>query len=417
MRRMVLLFLSIFLLFASCLPLSPAFSEGAAGLQKGDSGPEVDALKERMYVLGYFTSRKFSPIYNDITAQRVALLQEMNGLEPTGTCSPELLSLIFSDDVITADGKRYADRDLPSSPSEVPLSDAPASEAEAAPASPPPEPPERNEEGFLTDSSLEYVYRDSTGGLWLYFSSTLQVEIHRYTDPSVPLVWYETEVKAVPGENLKTVSIGNIEKGRLLRPQTLARQEGAVLAFSDDYFFYRVRNHLRTGVIIRSGEILCNGRNGSRNFPGLETLACFPDGSMQCFKGGEHTGEEYLAMGALDVFSFGPILVSGGEAGEKALREDYYHYREPRCALGMIEPGHYLILTVNGRSDASKGCYFSFLVERMLSWHVQEALNLDGGGTTALCFMGEQINADGASARSVASLITFGTSRNAQTQP
>lgn len=80
--------------------------------------------------------------------------------------------------------------------------------------------------------------------------------------------------------------------------------------------------------------------------------------------------------------------------------------------MGMIAPGHYLVLTVNGRSGTSKGAYLTWLAERMLSRGVTEALNLDGGGTTSLIFMGEQVNVGGAgssSIRKVTSIIGFGT--------
>ena len=44
----------------------------------------------------------------------------------------------------------------------------------------------------------------------------------------------------------------------------------------------------------------------------------------------------------------------------------------------------------------------------MLEHGVTEAMNLDGGGTTALVFMGEMINKSDKSPRSVGSMIGFG---------
>ena len=44
----------------------------------------------------------------------------------------------------------------------------------------------------------------------------------------------------------------------------------------------------------------------------------------------------------------------------------------------------------------------------MLEKGVVEALNLDGGGTTALVFMGEMLNKSDKSPRSVGSMIGFG---------
>lgn len=70
-------------------------------LQKGDSGPDVLALKQRMYYLGYFNSLKnLTNKYNDVMAKRVAQLQKNNGLEATGIATPELQELIFSDECV-----------------------------------------------------------------------------------------------------------------------------------------------------------------------------------------------------------------------------------------------------------------------------------------------------------------------------
>lgn len=59
-------------------------------------------------------------------------------------------------------------------------------------------------------------------------------------------------------------------------------------------------------------------------------------------------------MGAVNVFSFGPWLVRDGTCNP-LLYGSYYRNLEPRHALGMIEPGHYLLLSVQGRIKESKG--------------------------------------------------------------
>ncbi len=436
---------AVFLLLFSLGFFSSALCEYTT-LRKGDSGPEVAAMKQRMYELGYFTSTKFSSSFNDTTQKRVKLLQRMNGLEETGTADPALLELLFSDQVIAANGQsayELAASITPVASATPKPTKAPKSTKTPKPTKTPrptktpkttktPQPlispinspvlPARDEDGFLSDEEYldtEFVHKDPDDGLWIYLSKTLQVEIRRYNDPNGPLVWYETEVKTKDGERMGTPHIANIARGKLFHGETIAKENHAVLAISDDFYFYRVRNTKYPGVIVRNGEILYDKAKikGTGGFPKQEVLAYFQDGSMKCFDVGQYTAEEYLQMGATDVFSFGPILVTNGQAGEQMSNPKYYHYREPRCALGMIEPGHYIILTVKGRSDDSRGCYFSFLADRMLSLGVQEALNLDGGGTASLIFMGEQLNYKGTASRTVASLITFGTSDLVQPDP
>ena len=58
----------------------------------------------------------------------------------------------------------------------------------------------------------------------------------------------------------------------------------------------------------------------------------------------------------------------------------------------MIEPGHYLLISVQGRTRDSKGTVLQRVAEMMKERGVQQALNLDGGNTLALVFRGRMFN-------------------------
>ncbi len=374
-------------------------------LADGDTGRDVLALKQRMYWLGYFTSyNNLSESYNRVMVERVKQFQQRNGLEATGIATPALQALIYSDSAIPTDN---APTPSPSpSPTPVPLPIIGPLTS--------PQLPALTEEGFLSDAMAEpFVLADAQDGLYLYLSQDLAVEIKRYTDPNLTLVWYETEIRLQNGEKL--TSYLTPKSGRAYRfstPEALAEQNRVVIAFTDDFFGHRVYNKQTVGIVVRNGEIISDKTYNKRDgWPPLDTMAAFSDGSMKTFAKNAYTAQEYLDMGAEQVFAFGPILVQDGQIGQRILDTTYYHYREPRTALGMIAPGHYLVLTVNGRSDASKGAYLSWLAERMLACGVTEALNLDGGGTTSLMFMGQQVNVGGtgnASIRKVTSITGVG---------
>ena len=196
-------------------------------------------------------------------------------------------------------------------------------------------------------------------------------------------------------------------------PLKLARKNRAVIAFADDHYGDRRYKGRTVGVIVRNGEIYSEKTNksGSTAFPNLDVLALMNDGSMKTFQSAEHTGQEYLDMGAVSTYAFGPILIQNGKLADDMLLEGRYVNREPRCALGMIEPYHYFLLIVKGRSDQSKGVTVPWLAHVMLERGVQEALNLDGGGTACLMFMGQVLNrksADGL--RNVTSITGAGQS-------
>ena len=112
------------------------------------------------------------------------------------------------------------------------------------------------------------------------------------------------------------------------------------------------------------------------------------------------------------MFSFGPILIRDGEIDEK-MYGSHYRSIEPRHALGMIEPGHYLLVSVQGRRKDSKGTMLQRVAEMMKERGVTQALNLDGGNTMALMFRGQMLNKEAVYqnrqfVRSVTSLIGIG---------
>lgn len=388
------------------LLLLPLCAMAYETLALGASGEEVLALKTRMYELGYFTSDKFSDEYNSVTVTRVKTLQKKNGLKQTGEATAELQELIFSDDVINAKGKRAGNVQAKATATPKPKKTV------TVPVTAP-ETPERDEKGFLTDAEEEFVFSDADDGHWMYLSDTLQVEIKRITDPNQVLIWYETDIKTAEGEQMRSLLTQGKKLGiSVKKPQYIARQNRAVLAFSDDFFGYRIRNKITPGVIVRDGVIYSDKtrKAGANGFPNLETLAYFADGSMKTFVSDAHTAQEYIDMGALHVLAFGPVLVRDGELTDNMKKDNYYHYREPRCAVGMVEPGHYVVLTVKGRINDSKGVYLPWLAEKMIELGATEAINLDGGGTAALVFMGEELNAKNSSARTLTGMLAFGTS-------
>ena len=99
--------------------------------------------------------------------------------------------------------------------------------------------------------------------------------------------------------------------------------------------------------------------------------------------------------GAQDVFSFprGSDLVMEGQISSGATQTTQ---RNPRCAIGMVEPGHYVIIVADGRQPGySIGFRLKELAELLLKEGCVEAFNLDGGISTSICFMGVKLNHHG----------------------
>ena len=253
--------------------------------------------------------------------------------------------------------------------------------------------PALNDAGFL--DSGEFVWEDEENGVWRYASATLKVEIFRREQAKPARVWYEAEVLCAEGSEGPRMIVNDqknwTEKSDF--PHKIARKNGTVLAVSSDFAWWRLKKKLRyPGIVIRDGKILSDRtrkRNG-KGFPNLDCLAIWPDGDMKVFYSDEKKAEEYLNEGAVDVLSFGPILIRDGQLNEDALKK-YGTSHAERTAVGMVEKGHYFFMMLEGRIKRSKGDDIRFLAEKLLDKGCTLAFNLDGGNTSCIVFMGHQL--------------------------
>ncbi len=264
--------------------------------------------------------------------------------------------------------------------------------------------PELNDRGFMEEG--EFIYSSEEEGLWIFVDETCKVIIERKYDATQPLTWFEAEVwtDVEAGEMLRTIWNDETKRDKVrVDAAETATKRGVVFATNTDYFTYRVdadsigRN---TGVVIRDGEILYDDPYPAekalnpRYFPNLDMMAFFKDGSMEVYRSHEITAKELVEKGAYDVYSFGPYLMKDGKLSQQAY--DANNAKNPRCALGMVEPGHYVYIMAEGRLNRSHGLTLTYLAKLMRAKGCQNAINLDGGQTCVLIFMGKQINQIGA---------------------
>lgn len=273
----------------------------------------------------------------------------------------------------------------------VPFAGAVHSDASAIPY-----PENRDEDGFLTQG--EFVHEDAENGLWAYLSPTLQVEIVQYDMENPCQRYFVAEVKFDPAAEMfrQHTWVNATYRGQQIYPQTLAQTSRLVLAVNGDYYPYRVDKKNTVGNIIRNYEVLYN-MNMSKNpgFPPLDTMALHDDGSISVYGAKEITADELAARGDVhDALSFGPWLARDGQlrvyAGKNA------SLQEPRCAIGMVEPGHYIIVDCEGRvPNGPKGLTVNQIGMLLYGHGCNESFMLDGGSTSVLIFMGEKLNRTG----------------------
>lgn len=252
--------------------------------------------------------------------------------------------------------------------------------------------PELDDFGFIPMGSDAVYYADHTQGRWLYIDDEVRVEINRYQTTEPKLTWYIADLQLNTDVSLYTVTYNTKHPGRSnTLPQNLARDSRAVFAMSGDFYSYRVSKGRYPGNIVRDGKVIYNKSYSKyvRAVPNLATMGFWPDGHTEINEAHEKSAKKYVKEGATTVVAFGPILVRDGVEAELTYKD--YTHQEPRCCIGVIEPGHYAALLVEGRKQHSDGATLADCARILREYGCVDALNLDGGNTAAMLFMGESV--------------------------
>jgi len=159
----------------------------------------------------------------------------------------------------------------------------------------------------------------------------------------------------------------------------MAVENNAVTAINGDY--YGVESG---GVVIRNGVLYRDDANS-------DVLVLYYDGTMKAFSAAEFDADLEMANGAYQAWNFGPVLVEDGTALTSF--SSRISSANPRTAIGYVEPGHYVFITVDGRQAGySSGMTLKQLAETMEDLGCQVAYNLDGGQTSTMTFGDEIAN-------------------------
>jgi|GEM_PF-379824 len=271
--------------------------------------------------------------------------------------------------------------------------------------------PETDGDGFVTGET-PYVLSDSEGGVWAYIDGGLRIVITRHK--GTKLTWYEADVRRkADADYLHVITPAD---GKGAQAWEIAQESRAVLAINTDYYHIRKNYKKNTGLIIRGGEIVSemSGKGSLSGLPSLDTLALDSGGGFEVAAAGELSAETAIAEGKNDVLSFGPMLIRDGRY--RILRTGNRTKKEPRTAIGVLEPNHYLIVVAEGRLSESPGMTLTQLGQLMLARGCTDAINLDGGHTSVLIFLGARVNKIGSldgkstsSPRTMYELLSIGT--------
>ncbi|MEN0069666.1 MAG: phosphodiester glycosidase family protein [Propionicimonas sp.] len=204
------------------------------------------------------------------------------------------------------------------------------------------------------------------------------------------LTYYVADVVVSDATTLRS-AFANNQYGENITQKTseIAADHDAVLAINGDYYGFR-----DTGIVIRNGVVY-------RDEPARTGLAFYRDGTVRLYDETTTSAQQLIDDGVWNTVSFGPALVADGAAvagidevevdtnfGNHSIQGD-----QPRTAIGVVAPNHYVLVVVDGREDGySRGATLPELARIMLDLGATTAYNLDGGGSSTLYFAGEVVN-------------------------
>lgn len=215
-----------------------------------------------------------------------------------------------------------------------------------------------------------------------YQDENISIEITEYYENDTAI--YVADITLSSAEYLQTAFAQNAYgKNVTEKASEIAESAGAILAINGDFYGAQEKGYvIRNGVIYRS--------EGTSD---QEDLVIYADGSFGIISEDEINAEELLADGAVQTLSFGPALLVNGSVSVSSDEEvGKAKASNPRTAIGIIDDLHYVFVVSDGRTDESAGLSLSELAEFMQGLGVQTAYNLDGGGSSTMCFNGEIIN-------------------------
>ena len=203
---------------------------------------------------------------------------------------------------------------------------------------------------------------------------------------------YLCVLEIAPGARFDIVP--SVEK-TLETTSALAARYDAIAAINGSFFNMRAPygsvNYLR----VDGQELAPNAYDAYENTSGGRSIR--QTGAVATFRGdmyvlkGDVIARWERDIEAEDVVTTGPMLLIGGEP-EGIVVNDFNSRRNPRTAVGRRSDGTVLLVVADGRNKEAAGLSMLELQLVMLALGCEDAVNLDGGGSTAMVVRGEVVN-------------------------
>ena len=205
------------------------------------------------------------------------------------------------------------------------------------------------------------------------------------------LIYYVADVRVSDVTLLRTgCNSGNFKRAGHGEFGSIAKKENALVAISGDYC---------PALIIRNGELY------QRKISDNDICLLLKNGEMVTMSSQEASIKKIMAMDPWQGWQFGPALIDKKGNPIKSFPDVGITVTNPRSCIGIIEPGHYCLVVVDGRQKASRGATLPELAKLMKSLGCTQAYNLDGGASAHFYWKDMTLNRPSGGGRVVADIV------------
>lgn len=232
---------------------------------------------------------------------------------------------------------------------------------------------------WYTDDEYLYIVDD----YWHYSDDTLYVTVERDYCTRYDTSIYTAHIRTTGADKLTPGYIDQAPGHVRDYAVSIAQKNNAVFAVNGDY--WNEINNEWIGIIIREGKVYKDELIS-------DMMAFYDDGTFSCYniESRPITLKELQAANVQNTMSFGPALLVDGQYGN--IDKHFLAGINPRTAIGMIEPNHFVVVCCDGRTDLNRGLRLEQLAGIFSQLGCSEAYNLDGGQSMSIMFMGEPLN-------------------------
>lgn len=242
---------------------------------------------------------------------------------------------------------------------------------------------------------------DYVNDQWHYETSTLKVSVEE-KKTSYTRYWVCHVQTFSPSQLSSALCGGTYGNPRATTSEEMAAHNG-VIGVNGSAFSYSSGKPAPGKTMIKGGKVY-------EDTPSNGNIMCVTgDGGMFTAAAGMTT-KQLLKRNVKDTYCFGPTLVEGGQRYPLSLGDFRQTYRYQRTAVGMVSPGEYYLVVVQGKgAGGSQGMTYEEIQQVFLDLGCTYAYNLDGGGSTTLVFKGKVINTltDAAGERPCGDILYF----------